>query len=135
MGLALPSFSKVYARFEVNEAAKDIASFLRYAQTRAVIHKKTYQVEFNIPDHFYRLKEEDPENKDLPFKEIGGQYGRAFSLPVEVELEAEKPFIFFYPDGKMDKVRLILSDKKGHYFTVSTREQSGYVQLFDFKVE
>ena len=135
IGLVLPNLSKVYSRFQVSETAKSLVSLLRFAQAHAVMNKKTCEVEFNPTERFYLLKEEDPESWDVSFKEIRSDYGRKFSWPPEVTLELEIPAIRFYPNGKMDKARIVLSDQKGHFATVSTREQAGYVQLFDFKVQ
>ena len=131
--LLLPNFSKTYSRFQLSDTAKNIASFLRYAQSRAVIHKKETVVEFDLPRKTYRLKEKNEE--DASFKEISGRWGKTFSLPSEIEIAADNTAIHFFPDGKIDQARVYLNDGKENVFTVSTKEQVGYVQEFDFKIE
>ena len=138
-GLAAPNFSKTYERLQLSETAKNIASLMRYAQGRAIMKGKECRVEFDLNRARYVLKEQvsgaqDANTQDV-FQNIPGRFGRAFPIPPGVAVVAENPRVRFYPDGRMDKIRIYLKDAKENTLTVSTQEQAGTVQIYDFKVE
>ena len=137
-GLAVPNFSNAYANFTLSETAKNIAFLMRYAQSRAIMKGKECELKFDSGNLQYQLKEKAEDTEEIAnsiFQPIRGRLGRNFSIPQGVVIEAENPHILFYPDGKIDKARIYLKNKREKYFTISTQEQAGYVQVFDFKVE
>ena len=141
-GLAIPNFSQTYVNLQLQETAKNIAYVMRYAQSQAVIKRKNFRLEFDDPNKTYWLTQKNDETPDKPvevddavFERISGRNGRTFYISDELTLEIPKPFIEFYPNGDIEKMRIFLSNPKKKYFTVSTQEQTGYVLIFDFKVE
>lgn len=138
-GLAVPNFNSTYEKFLLGETAKDLSFFMRYAQNRAVMKSQNHRLVFDLQDSKYWLEEQENDTDNLSQEEvfagISGRFGRIFKIPEGIFLETEKTHIFFYPDGKIDKARIYLSDKKKNYLTISTYEQDGYVQTFDFKME
>lgn len=138
-GLAIPNFSQAYTNLQLQETAKNIAYLMRYAQSQAIIRQKVFRLDFDEPNQKYRLRQRTAERKDNDpgdsFERISGPNGRTFGMPDELILEIPRPFVEFYPNGDIDKVRIYLSNAREKYFTISTQEQMGYVLLFDFKVE
>ena len=141
-GLAIPNFSQTYASLQLQETAKNIAYVMRYAQSQAVIKQKNLRLEFDEPNKTYWLtqsmdeaQEKNTKGGEASFERILGRNGRTFNIPDELTLEIPKPFVEFYPNGDIEKMRIFLSNPKRKYFTVSTQEQTGYVLIFDFKVE
>jgi len=133
-GLAIPNLSRTYSTILLKRTANDLASLMRYAQSRALIQRQVFQLTLNPKTKQYRLQKADsnsPEKKlSLHFSPIPGRLGRAFKIPMEIRILAEKPAIDFQPDGKITKVSWSLCDKD-HCLTISTKEQSGYVRVFE----
>ncbi len=138
-GLAIPNFSNLNTQIQLKETAKNISYLMRYAQSRAITKEKTQELFLDIQNAQYQLSEETGDaassESEREFSPIPGRLGRTFEIPKEVTVETQTPRIYFYPDGKMGRVRIYFYDNRGHYMTVSTKEQAGYVQMFDFKVE
>lgn len=138
-GLAVPNFSNLNTQVQLKETAKNISYLMRYAQGRAITKGKTQELTFDAGNFQYQLNEAVSEGTQREgegiFNPIAGRLGRTFDIPKEITLEIDNPHIRFYPDGKIDRTRIFLHDNRDHYFTVSTQEQTGYVQMYDFKVE
>ena len=136
VGFAVPNFQNTFNRFQLSETAKDIASLMRYAQGRAIMKGKKQQLEFDSEHSRYWLTEQvkDEEQDSAIYETIKGRYGRVFGIPKEIKVDAENPHIRFYPDGKIDKARIFVHDGSEHYYTISTKEQTGYVQIYDFQL-
>ena len=137
-GLAVPNFGNTYSNFQLSETAKNISFLMNYAQSRAVIKGQKHQLIFKEDNSQYWLEEEisdnGEENAEGNFRQIAGRFGRVFDVPEGITIESENPSIRFYPNGKIDKIRIYLHNRH-NYLTISTREQANYVQVFDFKVE
>ena len=138
-GMAVPNFRGSYSKLELSEAAKNIAYLMRYTQGRASLKGKEHLIEFDVNARTFILKEKSGED-DLPnasgvFQDIQGRFGGVQHIPADLILETQKPQVHFYPDGKIEKARIFLKNKQGQYFTVSTQEQLGYVQIYDFKLD
>lgn len=138
-GLAVPNFSSAYNGFLLSEAAKDLSFVMRYAQDRSVIRSAKHKLVLDTQNTRYWLEETQGSTEgriaDDNFVRINGRFGRDFHIPEGITVESDKTEALFYPDGKIDKIRIYLSRKKKDYFTISTYEQDGNVQTFDFKVE
>lgn len=138
-GLAVPNFSSTYEKFLLGETVKDLSFFMRYAQDRAVIKSKHHRIVFGDQEPTYWMEEaagqEQDGNTDEKFTPITGRFGRVFGIPEGITLQAAQPHVGFYPDGRIDKIRIYLCNRKNNCFTLSTYEQDGYVQVFDFRLE
>ena len=133
-GLAIPHFSRSYSTILLKRTASDLASLMRYAQSRALIQRQVFQLTLDPQTKRYRLQKADsgsPEKKfQLHFSPIAGRLGRAFEIPREIRVLTENPAIDFQPDGKITKASWSLCDKD-HCLRISTKEQSGYVRVFE----
>lgn len=138
-GLAVPNFSNTYVNFQLSETAKNISALMQYAQSRSIIKGVRHQMELDPSFSKYWLTQEASSSEDEEgtgiFERIPGRFGRMFAIPQDIAVESEDPKILFYPDGKIDKIRIYLHNKKGDYFTITTEEQAGQVQILDFKIE
>ncbi len=139
-GLAVPNFSQLYSNLQLSEATKNVAFLMRYAQGRAIVKKNLHRLELDAVHNQCRLTQEvdlgsDQGDEEVSFQPISGKMGQPLSIPEGIKMEADKPAILFYPDGKIEKVRLYLRDNRDSYFTVSTQDQFGYVQIFEGKIE
>lgn len=108
---------------------------MRYAQERSIVERINYQLNFDGQlTRFWLSKEPDPL-KPGQYSRLSGKTDKIIVLPPKLKIETEKYLVNFYPDGRIDKTTIYLSDEKENYFTITTQEQSGYVELFDYKKE
>lgn len=138
VGFSLPNFSHAYERFQLSQSAEDLAYLIRYAQSRAIMKRTTLQLILDSVSQRYWLMQKEASDlkanssKDV-FKRIPGRWGHIVRLPEKISLKVEKADqreMKFYPDGKMDRIRISVSGTK-EYFIVSTKEQSGSVYVFE----
>ena len=133
-GLSIPNLSRTYHTMLLNRATNDLASLIRYAQSRAIIQQQVFQLSLDSQMKQYFLKKADMNSPDkkLPmhFFPVAGRLGRAFEIPQEIQILAQNSTIDFQPDGKIGKINWSLCDKD-HCLSISTKEQSGYVQVFE----
>ena len=137
--LAIPNFHQTFFQLQLKQTAQHLSYLMRYAQNRAITLGQDHHLEFG-PEHtqYWLTSYQEPadENSDekAGFKRIPSRLGRTFVIPPEIRLESPQPFILFKDNGDIDKVRLYLC-AQSRCFTISTQEQSGYVQVFDERVE
>ena len=132
-GLSIPHLSRTYHTMLLNRTTNDLASLIRYAQSRAIIQRQVFQLSLDPQSKRYCLRKADSNSPDkklpLHFSPVAGRLGRALEIPQEIQILAQNPTIDFQPDGKMAKVNWSLCDRD-HCLSISTKEQSGYVQVF-----
>jgi prepilin-type N-terminal cleavage/methylation domain-containing protein len=133
--LTIPLFRNSFSNLQLSNTAHNLASLMRYAQERSIVERINYQLNFNPQlSQFWLTQEQDPLTPGR-YTRLSGKTGKINFLPREVKIETEKYIVNFYPDGKIDKTTIYLSDTKEHYFTITTQEQTGYTELFDYKRE
>lgn len=136
-GLAIPNLSQLYSNLQLKQTTVDISVLMRYAQSRAITQKRICRLNFDSQFSRYWITQAtsnvDSEVLEGSFQRIKGRWGRLFSIPKHITIESGKESVEFYPDGRIEKIRVYLSYKKSH-FTISTQEQMGRVRIFDFKI-
>ena len=132
-GLSIPNLGPTYENFQLSETTKNLTYLMRYAQSRAILKGEEFQLEFDTDKTSYWLTH-FVDSGDGPVKErVSGRFGRRFAVPDGVHIVSGREDVRFYPDGRMDKVRIYL-DNGRRDFTVSTQEQLGHVHVFDFRL-
>jgi len=132
-GLTVPNFSRTYANLELKKGAEDLAYLMRYAAGRAVIKNIKTRLEFNPEFSKYWLAEEikdSEEEEGGEFKKISGRLGKKNNVPSRIKIELEEEFVYFYPDGSMDKKYIYVCDEK-KCLIVSTKEKRGEVLVLE----
>ena len=135
-GLALPNFSETYGKIVFQKSVADLAGAMRYAQARAVSHKRAQEIQFDVSEQSYWLMQRSEDSSELSevYEPVETRLGRKNKIPEQIKLDAQNRSIRFYTDGTMDKTRLYLTHRD-QTMTISTQEQQGQVRVFDFKVE
>ncbi len=130
--LAIPNFGQTYSQLQLKQTTEDLAYLMRYAQTFAISNSQNVQLEFDSEFSSYWLNKStaDTSVADSSFVRINGRMGRTFDIPRTIKIKAENAYILFYPDGKIDKVRIDVCQEQ-KCLAISTKEQKGYVRVFD----
>ncbi len=130
-GLSLPRLKTAYENIQLQQAAEDLASLMRYAQGRSAARQEHLQIEFNANFSRYRLA----NRKNGQTQGLEGRWGRVFTVPKEVSIRFSDQTVSFYPDATMDRVRIYLTNEREKIYTVSTQEMRGRVQVFNQNIQ
>ncbi len=141
-GLAIPNFSKHFSSLGFDQTTKHVSYLMRYAQSLAIVHQKEYQICFSSDYAQYWLEEESllqdtsapqpvlKKDAGTGFQKVAGEKGRVFFVPSGISVEAEKTAIRFYPDGTIDRMRIIFKSANRKEIVVSTQERRGQIDVF-----
>lgn len=133
--LSLPIFKNSLFNIQLSNTAHNLSHLMRYAQERSIVERINYQLNFDPQLISFWLTKEPNPLMGGAYSRLSGKIGKITILPQGIKIETEKYLVNFYPDGKIDKTLIYISDDKGRYFTITTQEQTGYVQFFDYKKE
>ena len=134
-GLSVGNFSRTYDTLLLKKSVDDVAFLMRYAQSRAVTKGRRLALQFDPSSINYGLLQEAEHSSpsEPVFEKFSGRFSRTFSLPEKIQLQTDSSTVYFYPDGNMDKVRIVLSFKDQSW-TISTKEQKNHVVVFQEKI-
>jgi len=131
--LAVPNFRNTYYNFLFSEASHNLTYLMRYAQAGAVAERTNHRLNFDPEYRKYWLTKESQQEGD--FVSLKGRFGKVFDIDQSITLESNGAIINFYPDGRIEKAKIYLTNKDNKFYTISTEDQAGYVQEFDYKKE
>lgn len=130
LAVFLPLSIKSFRSLQLLDSTRNITSLMRYLQDKAILERKTYSLDFDIMASCYSVSAKtDGHFKE--FKEIKtallskkslGSNLKIESLVIKQEkfLDKEKSSIYFYPDGSIDEVILVLTNSLGEKITIET---------------
>ena len=138
-GVALPNLPKQISAIQIEQTAKNMSYLMCYVQSLAVVHQREYRFCFSS-DHLKYWIEEGPaetsgvpqasSDKDDRFQKIKGEKGKIFSVPSGIAADIENDVIGFYPDGSIDRIRIVLQNKDQKKIIISSQERRGQVDVF-----
>ena len=134
VAVSVPNLQASFKTLLLKDTAQDMATLMRYAQSRAIVKKTTIEFVYDDLARSYALFQsdggQDLDDGQRELKRISGKRGRDFRIPSEIECKTTDSRITFTPDGKMSYSRLYLclSEK---CMTVSTQDQAGRVLLLE----
>jgi len=134
VGSVVPDLRKNYRKVCLQNAARNIAYSMRYAQSRAITSGDLVRLELAPESGSYRLterKEDAIDRDDATFVRIPNRMGNVFRIPDGLKFEPGDLTILFYPDGSMEKQAVKLCGEAG-CLLISTREQRGHVNVLEF---
>ncbi len=137
-GIAVPSFGPAMAHLELKETTNNIAYLMRYAQSKAVVQNTVYSIIIDRGQKKYWLARADDdadENDTQSFKKITGRLGRIFGIPDHIEIEMPKEFVLFYPEGRIEKLKIFLTNRGNQTYTIATDQQINRILVFDLRLD
>ncbi len=135
-GLAIPNFSKTFARLELQTTADNLAYLMRYAQSRAVTQARRHRLVFDEKFFQYWLEMSSSENEEIETAKIGEEFqripsrlGKTSQVPEGIVVQSTLPAVYFNSDGTIDKMTISLSNKKD-CLSISTRKRAQDVEIY-----
>lgn len=123
--ISVPRFHETFNNLQLKMAAYDLGQFFRYTQGEAVRDGRTYKIV--LENHSYWLM---AEKEDGEFERPASRWGRTNMINNSIEVISEEKEIYFYPEGRIDRVEINL--KRGELtYTLTTKERQGYVEILE----
>lgn len=135
---AMPEFFRSYQHLQLQETTNDLAYFMRYAQSRAVLKNQPVRLVFSEDYKRYWLAQlpetDDPDNESVEFVRISGRWGRTFSIPDEIEVRTPATHIEFLSDGQLQKLDIPVCHRDA-CMTITTRQRRGQIEVLDYAAQ
>lgn len=124
---AVPRFKKTYDRFEFENFSKNIYYLVQYLQNSAIVEKKIYYL--NIDPEKAEFAAKRLENGEVVA--LTGRFGKVFKAPeaVRVSVEPGAEYICFFPNGKIDDVSVIFTDRFEKKVVINTKNINNDIQI------
>ena len=125
VGVSMPLFRAQFSDLELRNSCYNIAKLISFAQRKAVGEAMFFKINIDSDTSRYWLT----AGKDLKtFERLKSKYGRVYSLPKHVEINAGKKAFIFFPNGSSEKISIILRGEKSS-FTLKSKGRLGYVEI------
>ena len=98
-GISLPQLKPFWNRAALEEAARNAAQVLRYAQYRAVADRGPVVLIVDPEENHYQLMKPKKEAGPLRLAPIEGDFGRPVKLERSVHFDPRSENITYFPDG------------------------------------
>lgn len=122
-GFSIPRFHETFNNLQLKMAAYDLAQFFQYSQGEALREGRTHKIVLD-GQAYWIMKENDEEE----FERISGRWGRNNLINNNIEVISEKNEIYFYPEGRIDRMEINLKRGEKTYI-LTTKERQGYVEI------
>jgi Tfp pilus assembly protein FimT len=109
-GTVTPLFRRSYRALAQETAARRLADFLAYAREKAIMERAKVRVDIESGGRACRLA---VEREPGVFERPVDRSGRTLSMPEDVRLRTDLPYLTFFPDGTGTAAVLELSFQEG----------------------
>lgn len=116
---AVPRFKQTIDRFEFENFSKNIYYLIQYLQNSAIVEKKIYYL--NIDKEKVEFTARRLENGEVTV--LKGRFAKVFKAPeaIRVEIEPEAEYICFFPNGKIDDLSIVFTDRFEKKILIDTK--------------
>lgn len=126
--VSTPQFRKTFDNLALENFVKDIYYLIRYLQASAIQEAGVYYLNINKDKAEFRgLYKEGAE-----FKTPEGRLGKVYKAPAGVTISLEPPEktgVYFFPDGSIEKVTIILENLHKKQFSLVARGLSSGIEV------
>jgi prepilin-type N-terminal cleavage/methylation domain-containing protein len=119
VSLSMPLFSRVMRSWTHRTCVEDILKLMELAHERAIVEHTDYGIHFDSEKKSYWLIRQDEGGIDKSFSRVPETWGRARSLPSDVDLRGNESVVFFHPNGTATSFSLDLISRSGHVFNLN----------------
>ena len=137
-GVALPHFSRSWARLQLQNAAYELSYMMRFAQSLAISKGIPVRLTFTQDAHAYTLNRapgiSQENGESVSSQSLSGRWGRSVSIPADIEVDASPEGAVFFPDGRIEAFQCQFCRGTDCYL-VSTAGSRGMVDVWPFSSE
>ena len=133
--ISTPMFRHTFDSLQVRNLCRDISKLSKYVQERAIMEQVIHRINFDVSNKEYWVSiAKDPLNPEK-FVRLNNKFGRMRRFSPNIVLECAKPYTVFYPDGSADELTIYVSGADGEVYTLTNKETTGYVKIFNYRKE
>lgn len=118
IGVSVPAFRKSFESNQLNAFSAELQSFMNYLRQRSIVEREIVFLNIDNEKSVFwgRIR-----NKQIPLK--------IYHIPPGINIEAQNTQICFYPDGQIDRLTIIISNRYNQKVTLTTEGVFGGVKL------
>ncbi len=133
--ISTPLFRRTFDDLQVRNFCRDVSKLSKYVQERAIMEQMIHRIDFDADNNEYWVSiAKDPLNPEK-FIRLNNKFGRMRRFSSNIVLECVKPHAVFYPDGRADELIIYASGADGEVYTLTNKETTGYVKIFNYRKE
>ncbi len=133
--ISTPLFRHTFDNLQVRNFCRDISKLSKYVQERAIMEQVIHRIDFDVDNKEYWVSiAKDPLNPEK-FIALNNKLGRKRRFSPNIRLECTKPYAVFYQDGRADELTIYVSGADGEVYTLTNKETTGYVKIFNYRKE
>jgi len=125
--VGVPRFKKTYDRFEFENFSRNIYYLIQYLQNSAIAEKKIYYL--NIDQDKAEFAASCLENGEVTA--LKGRFSKIIKAPeaIQVNVEPEAEYICFFPNGKIDSLSIVFTDRFEKKIIINTKNINNDIQI------
>ncbi len=104
VGLAVPNFRSTFSSAQADSFSRQLQSYMNYLRDKSVVEQKVIYLDINTEKKEYSAWMQGAAE---PFKTY--TFSQDISVEISKKSNAESPEIYFYPDGRIDKMDLTVT--------------------------
>lgn len=113
---AMPNLRTAITNVQLDTSAQQLQAFMDYLRQRSIIDGKVVILNIDGNEFLAKFREQDAAL-------------RKYSVPGQIKTESDKPEVFFYPDGRIDAVEIVMTAKNNYRRVLTTKGIYGAVKL------
>ncbi len=126
--VALPDIRATFDNQELNNSSQQVYQLIKYLQQAAISQNKLYVLKINTDSASFDCG----YMQTGEFFSLGQSFNNRYALSKGVRLRvepAESKEVFFYPDGRVDEIKIFLASKQGKEISLSIEGIIGEVKI------
>lgn len=117
---AIPQFRKSFDSLQLNSFSRELQGFMNFLSERSIVLEEPIYLHFDENKRLFSAKTQD--------EEVGL---KTLKIPEEIKVGLEKNTVTFYPDGKIDKVTITLTNRSNQSASLTTKGVASGVKIQD----
>lgn len=113
---AMPNLRTAVTNVQLDTSARQLQTLMDYLRQRSIIDGKVVILNIDGNEFLAKFNGEDAVL-------------RKYSIPGRIKAQSDKPEVFFYPDGRIEAIEIVLTAKNNSRRVLTTRGVYGAFKL------
>jgi len=127
-GSTVPQFRKTFDNFELDNFAKNIFYLCKNLQGTAINEGLIYRLDIDVSKGEFQAVFNDMGEYKKPSSALGRIYRAPQDTTVSID-PPERTAVYFYPDGSVDQVELLLANRHKKQITLTIKGAAGAIEI------
>ena len=131
--VSTPLFRHTFDNLQVKNLCRDISKLTKYVQERAIMEQTIHRIDFDVNNNEYWVSIAKDQLNPEKFIKLNNKFGRTRKFSPNIIFECDEPYAAFYPDGRADELTIYVSGANSEVYTLTNKETTGYVKIFNYR--